>query len=201
MLLRVLSDLKPDFLAVAFDVPAPTFRQQAYTAYQGRRPEMESSLKDQVGLTHEMLSALQVPFFEVAGFEADDCIGTLAKQAVGNQENGGNRGNMGVEVFIVTGDRDMLQLVSDKVKVYVPVKGLSEAKTYDVQMVESEFGVTPSQWVDVKALKGDASDNYPGVSGIGGIREIGEVGGDDGEEACQWGGGGGFGKKAGGNCD
>lgn len=93
----------------------------------------------------------------MAGFEADDCLGTLSVQAK----------EMGLETIIVTGDRDMLQLVNGAVKVCVPVKGLSETKTYDHQMIKDEFGVEPGQWVDVKALKGDGSDNYPGVRGIG----------------------------------
>ncbi len=154
MLLRILTDLKPDYLAVAFDRPEANWRQQQYTAYQGKRPEMEGNLSDQIPLVHELLEALGIPIFEVAGFEADDCIGTLAGQNEG-------------ETIIVTGDRDMLQLVNGHVKVCVPVKGLSETKTYDTKMIEDEFGVKPAQWVDVKALKGDASDNYPGVRGIG----------------------------------
>ncbi|MCL5431888.1 MAG: hypothetical protein M1484_02175 [Patescibacteria group bacterium] len=154
MLLRVLADLKPDYLAVAFDLPAPTFRQQLYTQYQGKRPEMEGNLTSQIPLVHKLLEALKISFFEVAGFEADDIIGTLAQQA-------------NCEVVIVTGDRDMLQLVNSHVKVCVPVKGLSETKIYDEVAVRAEFGVLPHQWVDVKALKGDASDNYPGVAGIG----------------------------------
>ncbi len=154
MLLRILSDLKPDYLAVAFDRPEPNFRQQQYTAYQAKRPEMEGNLTAQIPLVHEMLEALGVSVFEVAGFEADDCLGTLARQSE-------------AETIVVTGDRDMLQLVNSHVKVCVPVKGLAQTKIYDSLAIEAEFGVTASQWVDVKALKGDASDNYPGVAGIG----------------------------------
>ncbi len=158
MLLRVLDDLKPTHLAVCFDLPQPTFRQQAYTGYQAKRPEMIGNLKDQIPLVHELLDALKIPYFEVAGYEADDCIGTISnlKFQISN-----------FEVVIVTGDRDMLQSINDHVKVYVPIRGLSETKTYDEAAVVEEFGVTPSQWPDVKALKGDASDNYPGVPGIG----------------------------------
>ena len=154
MLLRLLSDLKPTHLAVAFDLPTPTFRQQIYTQYQNKRPEMEGNLKDQIPLVHEMLEALNIPFYEMAGYEADDVIGTLSTQTTES-------------VLIVTGDRDMLQLVNDHVSVMVPVKGLAETKTYDAALVRAEFGVEPQQWVDVKALKGDPSDNYPGVAGIG----------------------------------
>lgn len=154
MLLRVLADLKPDYLAVAFDRPEPNWRQQQYLAYQAKRPEMEGNLTAQIPLVHEILEALGIPVFEVAGFEADDVIGSLARQSK-------------EETVIVTGDRDMLQLVNSHVKVCVPVKGLSETKIYDENLVKEEFGVEPRQWVDVKALKGDPSDNYPGVAGIG----------------------------------
>jgi DNA polymerase I len=154
MLLRIVGDLKPTHLVVAFDLPQPTFRQQQYTAYQGRRPEMESNLADQIPLLHGLLDALNIPHFALPGYEADDIIGTLAKQS-------------SVETTIVTGDRDMLQLINQNTKVCVPVKGLSETKIYDEELVAQEFGVKPTQWVDVKALKGDASDNYPGVRGIG----------------------------------
>lgn len=157
MLLRVLEDLAPTHLAVAFDLPTPTFRQQQYTSYQAKRPEMEGNLKEQIPLVHELLDALKICYFEVPGYEADDVIGTLARDpAVGRDD-----------VIIITGDRDMLQLINDKVKVCVPVKGFAQTKIYDPDAVVGEFGVTPSQWVDVKALKGDASDNYPGVRGIG----------------------------------
>lgn len=154
MLLQVLDSQKPDFLAVAFDLPAPTFRQQLYTQYQAKRPEMVGNLVEQIPLVHELLDALKIQYFEAAGFEADDVIGSLAKQASG-------------ETVIVTGDRDMLQLINNHTKVCVPVKGLVQTKTYDEKLVKEEFGVMPDQWVDVKALKGDASDNYPGVRGIG----------------------------------
>lgn len=187
MLLKVLKDLRADYLAVAFDRPEPTFRQQAYTQYQAKRPEMEGNLTEQIPLVHELLEALNIPYYEVAGFEADDIIGTLALQATNFQRT---RRTQKIrksdksddlklrpsefsdssdisEVVIVTGDRDMLQLVNQHTKVCVPVKGLSETKVYDEQMVYNEHGVTPSQWIDVKALKGDPSDNYPGVSGIG----------------------------------
>lgn len=156
MLLRIISDLKPDYLAVAFDLPKPTFRQQQYIAYQAKRPEMASNLSEQIPLVHELLEALKIQYFEVAGYEADDVIGALAWQATNISE-----------VIIVTGDKDMFQLVNSHVKVCVPVKGLSETKIYDEQAIHDEHGVSASQWIDVKALKGDASDNYPGVAGIG----------------------------------
>lgn len=153
MLLRLLETQKPQYLAVAFDLPQPTFRMQIWTQYQEKRPEMQANLAEQIPLVHELLDALGICYFEVPGYEADDVIGTLS-----TQHN---------SVIIVTGDRDMLQLVNDKVKVLIPVRGLGETKLYDEQTIINEFGVRPNQWVDVKALKGDSSDNYPGVRGIG----------------------------------
>jgi len=151
MLLQVLDGQKPDYLAVAFDLPQPTFRMQQYTQYQAKRPEMQGNLAEQIPIVHELLETLKIEHFEMGGFEADDVIGTLA---VSGQQ-------LVDSVVIVTGDRDMLQLVNEKVKVCVPVKGLSQTKTYDEKLIMEEFGVRP------EALKGDASDNYPGVRGIG----------------------------------
>lgn len=158
MLLKVLEDQKPDYLIVAFDLPQPTFRQQQYTAYQAKRPEMQSNLADQIPLIHELLDRLKIKYFEIPGYEADDLIGTIAESVKRTEES---------EVVIVSGDRDLLQLVDNKVKLCVPVKGLTETKTYSTELIGQEFGVRPDQWVDVKALKGDASDNYSGVPGIG----------------------------------
>ncbi len=152
MLLRVLDDLQPTHLAVAFDLPQPTFRKQQYVGYQAKRPVMQSNLAEQIPLVNELLDKLEIKHFAVAGFEADDVIGTIAKDS-GRGQN---------DVIIVTGDRDMLQLINKNIKVCV-----SETKIYDEDLVKKEFGVSPSQWVDVKALKGDSSDNYPGVRGIG----------------------------------
>lgn len=149
MLLRGLENLAPTHLTVAFDLPQPTFRKQQYVGYQAKRPVMQSNLAEQIPLVHELLDKLEIKYFELAGFEADDVIGTIATKT-------------NVETIIVTGDRDMLQLINKNIKVCV-----SETKIYDEDLVFKEFGVKPSQWVDVKALKGDSSDNYPGVRGIG----------------------------------
>ncbi len=162
MLLRVITDLKPQYLAVAFDLPAPTFRQKIYARYQAQRPEMADGLSSQIALLHELLETMRVEHFEMAGYEADDVIGTLAKNA-GGLGAGGQR----LETIIVSGDRDMLQLINENTMVCIPVRGLSETKIYTARMVREEFGVEPAQWADVKALKGDPSDNYPGVRGIG----------------------------------
>ncbi len=157
MLLRVIQDLKPTHIAVAFDRKEPTFRHEEYEPYQAHRPEMDKDLVPQFDKAKEVVKTFGIPIYDKVGFEADDVIGTLAKQAEKKVE----------EVIIVTGDRDILQLVSDRTKVYLPIRGLSEAKLMGEKEVVEKMGVEPSQIDDYKALVGDPSDNYPGVPGIG----------------------------------
>jgi DNA polymerase-1 len=158
MLLRLMTDLKPTHVAVAFDRPKPTFRKKLFADYQAKRPEMDEELSDQIPKVHRLIESFGIPIFEKDGFEADDVIGTLAK----------NRPKTIDQVVIVTGDRDILQLVEDeKILVYMPTKGLSEAKLYDEKAVVERMGVKPAKIPDYKALAGDSSDNYPGVPGIG----------------------------------
>jgi len=157
MLLTVLEDLKPRYLAVAFDLPQPTFRHQEYVGYQIQRPEMDKELFGQIERVYQIVQVLNIPIFTSVGFEADDVIGTLARQAAQKK----------LEVMIVTGDRDIMQLVNKKVKVYSPRKGFAEPEIFDEKKVKEFLGVTPPQIIDYKALIGDVSDNYPGVSGIG----------------------------------
>jgi len=157
MLLRVIQDLKPTHIAVAFDRKEPTFRHEEYEPYQAHRPEMDKDLVPQFDKAKEIVKTFGIPIYDKVGFEADDVIGTLAKQAEKKVE----------EVIIVTGDRDILQLVSDRTKVYLPIRGLSEAKLMGEKEVVEKMGVEPSQIDDYKALVGDPSDNYPGVPGIG----------------------------------
>ncbi len=155
MLLRLITDLKPTHVAVAFDRPKPTFRKELFEGYQAKRPKMDTDLAGQIEPIHDIVRAFDIPIFEKDGYEADDVIGTLALQASG-------------EVIIVTGDRDILQLVVDeKIYVYMPTKGLSEAKLYDEKEVRARLGVGPRQIIDFKALAGDNSDNYSGVPGVG----------------------------------
>ncbi len=157
MLFKLFIDLKPTHIIVAFDRPKPTFRKQMFAGYQAKRPEMAEELSTQIAKVHDVVSAFGIPIYEVDGYEADDVIGTLAKQAV-NQ----------TQVIIVTGDRDLLQLITgDRILTYMPVKGLSEAKIYGEKEAKERLGVDPKQIPDYKALAGDASDNYPGVAGIG----------------------------------
>lgn len=161
MLLRVIQDLKPTHLAVAFDRKEPTFRHKEYKEYQAHRPEMDKDLGVQFDKAKDVISAFGFPIYDKAGYEADDVIGTLAAQATGVSKSKID------QVIIVTGDRDILQLVTDKVKVYLPIRGLSEAKLMGEKDVVEKMGVKPSQVDDYKALVGDPSDNYPGVRGIG----------------------------------
>ena len=163
MLLRVISDLKPTHIAVAFDRPEPTFRKKEYKAYQAQRPVMDKELSGQFGKAKTTVEAFGIPIYEMAGYEADDVLGTLAEQAGGIK----NKKNKFDEVVIVTGDRDILQLVNKKVKVYLPAKGLSDAKLMGKKDVVDKLGVEPQKVPDYKALVGDASDNYKGVVGIG----------------------------------
>lgn len=157
MLLRLVGDLTPTHLAVAFDRPAPTFRKKLYDKYQIKRPKMDEGLAIQIPLVHDVVRAMHIPVFEMDGFEADDVIGSLCKK---NEE-------LVDQIIIVTGDKDLLQLVSEKVKLYMPTKGLSEAKLYGAKETVERLGVRPEQVPDFKALAGDSSDNYPGVPGVG----------------------------------
>lgn len=158
ILLRVVNELNPTHLAVCFDLPVATFRHTAYMAYQANRPTSDQELRDQIEMVKELVETSDIPIYTAAGFEADDVIGTLSKQAV---EKGID------EVVIVTGDRDIMQLVTDKVKVYAPINGMANAKLLEVDDVAEYVGVRPDKIIDYKALIGDASDNYPGVPGIG----------------------------------
>ncbi len=162
MLLKILTDLKPTHIAVTFDRPKPTFRQELFVGYQAGRPAMDDALVPQVADVHKVVEAFNIPIFEVDGYEADDVIGTLANQVQSSKFK-----VQSLETIIVSGDRDLLQLVNSHVKVYMPVKGLSEAKMYGSLEVQEKYGLDPSQVIDMKALTGDASDNYPGVAGIG----------------------------------
>lgn len=160
MLFRVFNDLKPDYVAVSFDKKGPTFRHLEFKDYKAKRPKMDDELVAQVEPVHEVVESLSIPIFEIEGYEADDVIGTLAKQAEDLKKEE-------VETVIVTGDRDALQLVNEKVKVYCPLKGLSNPILYDEKKVREAFGLKPKQLIDYKALRGDSSDNIPGVKGIG----------------------------------
>jgi DNA polymerase-1 len=165
MMLRIFTDLAPKYIAVTFDRAAPTFRKEMFASYQAHRPKMDDDLIPQVDKVHDVVKAMGLPVFEMDGFEADDVIGTICKKIEDGRQK---TENMIDQVIIVTGDRDILQLVEEgKVFVYMPTKGLSESKLYGEKETLERMGVTPKQIPDFKALAGDASDNYPGVGGIG----------------------------------
>src|SRR5258708_2221094 len=159
MLLRIIEDIKPTHIAVCFDTPVETFRKAEFVGYQANRPRMDSDLSPQFEICYKVLDAMNIPIYKLERYEADDVIGTITNQC--NALVG--------EIVIVTGDRDILQLVDDakKIRVYMPVKGLKDMKLYKQIDVVGRMGVKASQIVDYKALAGDASDNYGGVTGIG----------------------------------
>jgi len=156
-LLKVVADQKATHWAIAFDYPAPTFRHELYSEYKAHRPPTPEELIGQMGRIRELVDALGIPAYEVRGYEADDILGALARQSHSS----------GIEAAILTGDRDLLQLVGPGVRVLLPGKNFSDAVTYDEAAVESKYGVTPRQFADYKAFIGDSSDNIPGVTGIG----------------------------------
>ncbi len=162
MFLKILEDQKPDFIIVCFDRPKPTFRKELFVGYQAKRPKMSDDLVPQVKFVHDILEKSRVEIFEVDGYEADDLIGTIAYQTQNSKLKTQNS-----ETMIVSGDRDLLQLVNSHVKMIAPITGLTNMLIYDVAKVQEKFGILPSQIVDYKAMVGDASDNYPGVAGVG----------------------------------
>src|SRR3989344_9280192 len=159
ILLRILQELKPDYLVAAFDMAGPTFRHVVYERYKAHRPKAPDELIGQFKNVRRLCEAFGIPVIEKAGFEADDVIGTLAEIVPREHKN--------VDVMIVTGDLDTLQLVSDRVQVYTMRKGLTDTVTYDAKAVKERYGLAPSQLADFKGLRGDPSDNIPGVKGIG----------------------------------
>ena len=159
ILFKILEEEKPQYLTVAFDVSAPTFRHQMYEPYKGTRKPMLPELKEQVPLMKEMLTKMGVTIIEQAGLEADDILGTLSR--IGEAQ--------GMDVSIVSGDRDLLQLATKKVQIRIPKtkKTGTEIENYFEDDVKEKYHVTPTEFIDVKALMGDSSDNIPGVPGIG----------------------------------
>jgi DNA polymerase-1 len=158
IVLRAFADVRPDYVVVAFDLPAPTFRHEAYAEYKANRQRMPDDLRDQVPKVREVVKALRIPVFEQEGYEADDVIATLVAQAEGND----------LETTIVTGDLDMLQLVSARTRLWVSLRGgVSNTVVYDLARIDERYGLRPGQMVDYKALKGDSTDNIPGVAGVG----------------------------------
>jgi DNA polymerase-1 len=156
-LLSVLEKFKPDYIAASFDLAGPTFRDEMYADYKATRTKAPDELYAQIPQVKDLVRAFNIPIYELAGFEADDCVGTIARQAEAE----------GIEAIIVTGDNDALQLVSPLVKVFSIRKGIKDLVLYDRAAVIEKYGFPPEAIPDYKGLAGDASDNIPGVAGIG----------------------------------
>ena len=159
ILFKLLDEEHPDYLAVAFDLHAPTFRHKTFDGYKGTRKGMPEELREQMPLLKEVLQTMHIPIFEQEGYEADDILGTLSALAEKND----------VLPVVVSGDRDLLQIAGEKLKVRIPKTkgGRTETEDYYAADVLEKYGVTPTEFIDMKALMGDASDNIPGVPGIG----------------------------------
>lgn len=156
-LLAVLEKWKPDYIAASFDLAGPTFRHEQYAEYKATRQKAPDDLYEQIPRVKDVVAAFNIPIYEKEGFEADDCVGTIARQAEAQ----------GIETIIVTGDNDALQLVSPLVKVFSIRKGIKDLVLYDRDKVTEKYGFPPERIPDYKGLAGDASDNIPGVAGIG----------------------------------
>lgn len=156
-LLSVLDKFHPEYIAATFDLPGGTFRDDLYAEYKATRTAAPDDLYAQIPRVKELVQAFNIPIYELPGFEADDCVGTLARQAE----------KEGVQVIIVTGDSDELQLVTPSVKVFMLRKGIKDIALYDEQAVTEKYGFTPTLIPDYKGLAGDTSDNIPGVTGVG----------------------------------
>lgn len=159
IMLKILEEEKPDYLTVAFDVKHPTFRHEMYAEYKGTRKGMPQELHEQVPVLKELLRAMGIQTMELPGYEADDLLGTVAKRSEAK----------GMDVFVVSGDRDLLQIVTDKICVCIPKskRGTTEYENYYTNDVVEKYSLKPLQIIELKALMGDASDNIPGVPGIG----------------------------------
>ena len=158
MLVKLLNDWRPDYLAIAFDKGKHTFRTDMFAEYKGTRKPMPEELRSQVPMLHELAEAWGVPLLELEGYEADDIIGTLANKAVAQ----------GMKAYVVTGDRDALQLVKPDLTVLFTKKGISDLAVYDEAAFQAEYeGLDPIQLIDLKGLMGDTSDNIPGVPKVG----------------------------------
>ena len=155
IMFKILEEEQADHLAVAFDLSAPTFRHKMFDAYKGTRKPMPEELREQVPLMKEALQTMNIPILTMEGYEADDILGTVAKRCQSE----------GIEVSVVSGDRDLLQLADEHIKIRIPKtsKGTTNIYDYYPDDVKREYQVTPTEFIDVKALMGDTSDNIPGV--------------------------------------
>jgi len=154
-----MDDISPEYLAVAFDLKAPTHRHKMYSEYKATRKGMPDELASQMPILKEVLRAMNIQIIEKEGYEADDILGTLAKWGK----------NQTLDVTILTGDRDSFQLIEENIKVRIPrtKQGKTETEDYTVEKIEEEYGLKPLDLIEVKGLMGDSSDNIPGVPGVG----------------------------------
>lgn len=157
-LIKVLEDLKPDHIACSFDLAGPTFRHEAYADYKATRVKADQELYDQIPRVKEIVKTMNIPIYEKEGFEADDVIGTVVER-LKNDKN--------IQIYVVSGDKDIYQLINGNVKVYSLRRGLSNLEIVDSEKIKKEYNLDPLDFIDLKALAGDASDNIPGVPGIG----------------------------------
>ena len=159
IMFKILDEEKPEYLTVTFDVHAPTFRHEIYADYKGTRKPMAEELRQQVPVIKDVLKAMKIEIIEKAGLEADDLLGTISHLCEAK----------GMDVAVISGDRDTLQLATDHIKIRIPKtkQGRTEVEDYNASEVKERYGVTPKEFIDVKALMGDASDNIPGVPGVG----------------------------------
>ena len=157
MLNKILEDYHPDYIAVAFDMKAPTFRHTAYPEYKAGRLKTPMELLSQIPLMQEVLQAMNITVLEKEGFEADDLIGTMTAKAA----------DAGLESLIITGDKDALQLVGENTYVVLNRKGMTDFDLYDLEKMQERYGLTPQEFIDLKGLMGDKSDNIPGIPGVG----------------------------------
>lgn len=167
IMFKILDNLNPEYMAVAFDMKAPTFRHKMYSEYKGTRKGMPDELAAQMPLIKEVLEAMNIKIIEKEGYEADDILGTLATKA----------GKKGLDVTILSGDRDTFQLATDKITIRIPrtKNGQTEEDDYNKNKIIEQYGVEPKALIEVKGLMGDKSDNIPGVAGVGEKTALGMI--------------------------
>jgi DNA polymerase-1 len=159
MLLKIIGDLKPDYIAACYDLPKPTYRHEAYKDYKAGRVKADEELVSQLKKSYDILNAFNIPIYSKEGFEADDIIGTLVEK---------NKNNKNLNIIIASGDMDTLQLViDDKIRVYTLKKGIKDTIIYNEKAVIERYGFPPKFLPDYKGLRGDTSDNIIGIKGIG----------------------------------
>ena len=159
IMFKILDEEQPQYLTVTFDVHAPTFRHELFQDYKGTRKPMAEELREQVPVIKDVLKAMGIRIIEQEGLEADDLLGTISRRCE----------EQGLDVSIISGDRDTLQLATEHVKIRIPKtrQGRTEIEDYNADQVKERYGVTPTEFIDMKALMGDSSDNIPGVPGVG----------------------------------